>query len=228
VQHKECQAGWRQGGCSAPDEDRRGQDDIFRAGGKISHRSSDEQELGVVAVVAQQLHDGKDVANERAARTARQTGPIRLKAQAFKPESDIPAHFTCDGSNLSPALTWTAPPAGAQSFALVMEDPDAPAGTWIHWVAYDLPATERGLPEGIEPTGMLSSGMKQGQNDFGRIGYGGPCPPPGSAHRYWFRLFALDTKLGLKPGATRAQLEHAMRGHVLAQTDMMARYRRAS
>ena len=178
--------------------------------------------------MARQLHHVKNVPSERVARTPRQTGPVRLKAEAFKPESDIPAQFTCDGSNVSPALAWTAPPAGTESIALVMEDPDAPARTWIHWVVYDLAATERGLPEDVAPTATLPSGAKQGRNDFGRLGYGGPCPPPGPAHRYWFRLFALDTKLDLKPGAARAQLERAMRGHVLAQADMMARYGRAS
>ena len=151
---------------------------------------------------------------------------MQLKASAFNPGSDIPVQFTCDGSDTSPALIWTTPPEGTQSFALVMEDPDAPPGTFIHWLVYDLPASERELTEGVAPKGPLSSGARQGRNDFGKIGYGGPCPPPGPPHHYYFRLYALDTRLDLKAGATRAQLDRAMRGHVLAQTELMARCRR--
>lgn len=103
---------------------------------------------------------------------------VQLKAAAFKPGADIPEQFTCDGSNISPALSWTTPPEGTQSFSLIMEDPDAPGRTWVHWVLYDLPATDRELPEGVAPKGTLPSGARQGRNDFGKTGYGGPCPPP--------------------------------------------------
>ena len=153
---------------------------------------------------------------------------MRFKTSAFTPASDIPAEFTCDGSDISPALSWSSPPEGTQSFALIVEDPDAPSHTWVHWVLYDLPATERELPEDVEPTGTLPSGARQGRNDFGKIGYGGPCPPSGPAHRYCFRLYALDTRLDLRAGATRAQVERAMRGHVLAQAELTGRYRRAT
>lgn len=151
---------------------------------------------------------------------------MRLKASAFQPGSDIPAQFTCDGSDISPALSWTAPPEGTQSFALIMDDPDAPRGTFVHWLLYDLPASERELPEDLPPQRTLPSGARQGRNDFGKVGYGGPCPPPGPPHRYYFRLYALDTRLDVKAGATRTQLDRAMRGHVLAQAELMARYRR--
>lgn len=151
---------------------------------------------------------------------------MELKAAAFKPGADIPGRFTCDGSNVSPALSWTTPPEGTQSFALIMEDPDAPRRTWVHWVLYDLPATERELPEGVAPTGTLPSGARQGRNDFGKTGYGGPCPPPGPAHRYYFRLYALDTELQLKAGATRAQVDRSTYGHVLAGAELMGQYRR--
>jgi Raf kinase inhibitor-like YbhB/YbcL family protein len=151
---------------------------------------------------------------------------MQLTASAFAPESDIPAQFTCDGSDISPALSWTAPPEGTQSLALIVDDPDAPRGTFVHWVLYDLPASERGLPEGVPPQRRLTSGASQGRNDFGKVGYGGPCPPAGPPHRYYFRLCALDTRLDLKAGATRAQLDRAMRGHVLGRTELMARYRR--
>ena len=151
---------------------------------------------------------------------------LQLNTTAFTPGNDIPRELTCDGANISPALRWSAPPERAQSFALVVEDPDAPHRTWVHWVLYDLPPTERGLPEGIPPNTQLPSGGRQGRNDFGTIGYGGPCPPPGPAHRYYFKLYALDKRLGLPAGATRAQLDRAMRGHIVAEADVMGRYRR--
>ena len=151
---------------------------------------------------------------------------MQLRSSAFEAGSDIPPQFTCEGSDISPALSWSTPPEATQSFALVMEDPDAPGRTWVHWVLFDLPASERELPEGVAAKGTLPSGMRQGGNDFGRIGYGGPCPPPGPAHRYFFRLYALDARLDLKAGATRDQLDRAMRGHILAHADLMARYRR--
>ncbi len=152
---------------------------------------------------------------------------LRLTTSAFEPGSDIPARFTCDGRDVSPALTWTAPPDGTESFALIVDDPDAPRKTWVHWVLYDLPATARGLPEAVARDGALPSGARQGRNDFGHVGYGGPCPPPGPAHRYCFTLYALDTKLPLPAGATRAHLDRAMRGHVLAHAELTGRYRRA-
>lgn len=152
---------------------------------------------------------------------------MQLKANAFEPGSEIPAQFTCDGSDVSPALGWTAPPEGTQSFALIMDDPDAPRRTFVHWVLYDLPASARDLPEDVAPQRTLPSGACQGRNDFGRVGYGGPCPPPGPPHRYHFRLFALDTRLDLKAGATRAELDRAARGHVIAEAELMGRYGRA-
>ena len=151
----------------------------------------------------------------------------QVKTSAFNAGSDIPAKFTCDGSDTSPALAWNAPPEGTQSVALIVDDPDAPGRTWVHWVLYDLPTTERELAEGVPPDGQLPSGARQGRNDFGTIGYGGPCPPPGPAHRYYFRLYALDKRLDLPAGATRAQLDRSMRGHILAHAELMGRYRRA-
>ena len=151
---------------------------------------------------------------------------VQLTAAAFKPGSDIPAQFTCDDSDVSPALSWSTPPEHTQTFALVMEDPDAPGRTWVHWVLYEVPATEHELPEGVAPKSTLPSGARQGRNDFGKIGYGGPCPPPGPAHRYYFKLYALEGRLDLRAGATRAQLDRSMRGHILAQAELMGRYRR--
>jgi Raf kinase inhibitor-like YbhB/YbcL family protein len=152
---------------------------------------------------------------------------VQLKTSAFPPGGDIPARFTCDGPDDSPALEWTEPPSGTHSFALVVDDPDAPRGTWVHWVLYGLPSSVRALPEGVPPEGELPSGARQGRNDFRRIGYGGPCPPPGPAHRYYFRLFALDRALDLKSGVKRDDVDRAMEGHVLARAELMGRYKRA-
>ena len=151
---------------------------------------------------------------------------FHLDAHSFISGDGIPTEFTCDGSDVSPALEWHDPPQGTKSFALVMDDPDAPGGTWVHWLLYDLPASQRDLPQGVEPVGTLPGGARQGRNDFRRTGYGGPCPPPGPAHRYRFTLHALDTTLNLPPDATRAGLDRAMRGHVLATAELVGRYQR--
>lgn len=151
---------------------------------------------------------------------------LELKSTAFKPGGEIPKKFTCDGPDASPALTWNEPPAGTQSFTLIMDDPDAPGGTWVHWVVYDLPPGTRELPEGVPKVGEIQGGGQQGRNDFPKIGYGGPCPPPGKPHRYFFKLYALDAKLNLKAGATKRDVEQAMKGHILTQAELMGRYGR--
>ena len=141
----------------------------------------------------------------------------------------IPKKNTCDGEDCSPPLEWSVVPSQAGSLALICDDPDAPAGTWSHWVIYNLPPEARSLPEGLaaSDTGTLSSGSaaRQGTNDFGKIGYGGPCPPSGT-HRYIFRLYALDTMLELKGGASRSVLLTAMKGHVLALGRFTGKYHR--
>jgi len=149
-----------------------------------------------------------------------------LSSTAFPPGGDIPSKYTCSGADVSPALSWTDPPAGTQSFALIADDPDAPVGTWVHWVAYDLPAGARQLPEGVPKTDAIAGGGVQGQNDFRKTGYGGPCPPPGKPHRYYFKLYALDSKCNLKPGAAKKAVEQAMQGHILAQAEVMGRFQR--
>lgn len=151
---------------------------------------------------------------------------MQLKSPQFDDGSDLPVRFTCDGADVSPALRWTAPPDGTRSFVLIAEDPDAPGGTWLHWLLYDVPAGERELPEAVAPKGTLPCGAHQGRNDFEMLGYGGPCPPPGRPHRYYFRLFALDKPVGLRPGATRAPVERAMAGHVLARAEIVGHYAR--
>ncbi len=151
---------------------------------------------------------------------------FQISTSAFSPGEMIPKKFTCDGPDVSPKLTWNDPPASTQSFAVIMDDPDAPVGTWVHWVLYDLPADARELAEGVAKQEQLLSGAHQGRNDFGKIGYGGPCPPPGKPHRYFFKLYGLDAKLGLKAGATKADVERAMKGHILSQAELMGRYGR--
>ena len=151
---------------------------------------------------------------------------FQLTSTAFAAGGTIPKKFTCDGPDVSPALVWADPPAATKSLALIMDDPDAPVGTWVHWVLYDLPSSVRDLPEAVPKQEELPSGARQGRNDFRKIGYGGPCPPAGPAHRYFFKLYALEAKVNLKPGATKADLEKAMKGHILAQTELMGRYGR--
>jgi Raf kinase inhibitor-like YbhB/YbcL family protein len=151
---------------------------------------------------------------------------LQISSAAFSPGGTVPRKFTCDGRDVSPQLKWNDPPANTQSVALIMDDPDAPAGTWAHWVIYDLPANTRELPEGVAKQEQLPSGARQGRNDFGKIGYGGPCPPPGKQHRYFFKIYALDVKLDLKAGATKADVERAMKGHILAQAELIGKYGR--
>lgn len=151
--------------------------------------------------------------------------PITLSSTSLK-DGRIPKLFTCDGNDTSPPLTWTAPPSGTRSLVLTVTDPDAPGGTFTHWVLFNLPANTNGLPAGVPSQGQLTDGSRQGKNDFGKPGYGGPCPPSGSTHRYFFDLFALDNNLDLPSGATRAQLEDSIGTHVLARSKLMARYGR--
>lgn len=151
---------------------------------------------------------------------------FELKSSAFKAKDTIPTQYTCDGADKSPPLSWNAPPQGTKSLALIADDPDAPMGTWVHWVLYDLPADTKELPEGIPKKETLENGAKQGITDFRKVGYGGPCPPPGPAHRYFFKLYALDTKLNLPPRATKKDVEKAMQGHILANAELVGLYRR--
>jgi Raf kinase inhibitor-like YbhB/YbcL family protein len=150
---------------------------------------------------------------------------IKLTSTAFKEGTMIPQKYTCDGPDISPQLELEGIPPKAQSIALVCDDPDAPAGTWVHWVLYDWPVREKTIPEGISAERELASGARQGTNDFRRIGYGGPCPP-GGTHRYFFKAYALDIKLNLSPGLTKANLVEAMKGHILAEAQLMGKYKR--
>jgi len=154
------------------------------------------------------------------------TMPFSLKSPAFANGGEIPKRYTCDGADLSPAVAWEGVPAGALSLALIAVDPDAPMGTWTHWIIWNIPAKVTAMPEGAPKTELLDKDARQGRNDFKRIGYGGPCPPPGKPHRYFFKLYALDAKLDVKAGAGRNELEPAMKRHILSQTEWMGTYRR--
>ncbi|MEJ2372153.1 MAG: YbhB/YbcL family Raf kinase inhibitor-like protein, partial [Gemmatimonadales bacterium] len=151
---------------------------------------------------------------------------IRLTSDGFTHGGEVPRRYTCDGEDLSPPLSWEGVPEGAVSLALIADDPDAPAGTWVHWVLYGLDAATRALPEAVPTDENVLDGAKQGHNDFRRIGYGGPCPPPNGAHRYFFTIYALSDKMHLDAGATKAELLRAMEGKVLAQGQLMGTYRR--
>ena len=150
---------------------------------------------------------------------------FKLTSSTFNESQPIPRAYTCDGANVSPSLEWSGVPKNAKTLAIVCDDPDAPSGTWVHWVLYNLPAEKIGLIENTPAMEKLIGGGMQGKNDFGKIGYGGPCPPSGT-HRYVFKLYAIDAELDLKPGATKAELVKAMEGHIAGQAQLMGTYRR--
>jgi hypothetical protein len=150
---------------------------------------------------------------------------MELKSSVFNEGKSIPSLYTCDGKDISPPLEWSGEPDNTKTFALIADDPDAPMGTWVHWVIFNIPSSTHVLSEGIERKKQLSDGSIQGVNDFKRPGYGGPCPPSGT-HRYFFKLYALDSELSLGPDAVKKDLENAMKGHVLAEAQCMGTYAR--
>jgi Raf kinase inhibitor-like YbhB/YbcL family protein len=144
---------------------------------------------------------------------------MKLISPAFENNNGMPSEYTCDGPNIAPELNIEDVPENTKSLALIMDDPDAPAGTWVHWVVWNIPSDTRTIAKGTEPQGTL------GTTSFGKQGYGGPCPPSGT-HRYFFKLYALDTTLALKDGSTKEQLEHAMDGHIIEEVELMGTYKR--
>jgi len=153
-------------------------------------------------------------------------GGLRITSPDFAHGERIPRRHSCEGENVSPGLAWSGVPVETRSFALICDDPDAPRGTWLHWTLYNLPTEAVELEAAVPRAPELPSGARQGLTDFGDIGYGGPCPPPGKPHRYFFRLHALDASLNLPPGVKRAELEAALEGHVLATGTLMGTYER--
>jgi Raf kinase inhibitor-like YbhB/YbcL family protein len=156
---------------------------------------------------------------------AQQGSNMKLESSAFTEGQPIPSKYTCEDADVSPALAWLEAPQSTKALALIVDDPDAPAGTWVHWVIYNLPAQTHALPEAVPKTEQAQGGV-QGKNDFKKVGYGGPCPPPGKVHRYFFKLYALDSALRLKAGASKAEVEKAMAGHVVAHAELMGTYKR--
>lgn len=151
---------------------------------------------------------------------------IEIKSSAFTHSNSIPAQHLCDSDDVSPKLSWSGIPEGTKTNAVIMDDPDAPGGTWVHWVVYGISTDDYGLPEGVPPLDTLDGGARQGKNDFGRTSYGGPCPPRGGPHRYFFKVYAVDDNLVLGPGDTKAELVREMDGSVLEQGELMGRYTR--
>lgn len=151
---------------------------------------------------------------------------LELTTTAFEPDGAIPAKYACTGDNVSPALAWKNAPEGTQSFALIVDDPDNPKKTIVHWLIYDLPPATTSLPENVKDSAKLPDGSKQGKNEEGKTRYRGPCPPDGPAHHYFFKLYALDSMTGLKPKATEVQLEAALKGHILAKTELIGRFQK--
>ncbi len=148
-----------------------------------------------------------------------------IKSPEFDYGEMIPVKYTCDGENISPPLEWDKIPEGTKSFVLICDDPDAPMGTWDHWILFNIPADIKGLSPGIKPLEKLENGAVHGKNSWGKLGYGGPCPPYGT-HRYFFKIYALDTLLDLKPGATKKEVLKAMEGHIIGYGELMGKYKR--
>lgn len=150
---------------------------------------------------------------------------MQITSVAFKDGEDIPQKYTCDGDDVSPPLEWSATPEETKTLTIICDDPDAPMGTWVHWVVFNIPGDMVGLPESIPPERKMDNGAIQGMNDFKKIGYGGPCPPSGT-HRYFFKIYALDAELDLAFGATKSHVLLSMEGHVLDEAHLMGTYRR--
>jgi Raf kinase inhibitor-like YbhB/YbcL family protein len=155
-----------------------------------------------------------------------QPAKLAVTSAAFGPGQPIPVKYTCQGDDVSPPLQWDGAPANTKSFALICDDPDAPGGTWVHWVLYNQPPGAPSLPENTAKSELLPNGAAQGRNGFQNIGYGGPCPPGGKAHRYFFKVYALDAALALKGRPDKEKLLAAMSGHILAQGQLMGTYQR--
>lgn len=168
----------------------------------------------------------KQKAPETSNRKAGNTMEFKLTSSAFAQGQSIPKQYTGEGADITPPLQWNDAPDGVKSYALICDDPDAPGKTWVHWIIFNIPAQKNDLKEAIKMKEQFSDGTAQGVTDFGKIGYGGPMPPPGKPHRYFFKIYAMDTNLELRPGANKGQLLDAMEGHILAKAELMGTYQR--
>jgi Raf kinase inhibitor-like YbhB/YbcL family protein len=183
------------------------------------------KDLAVVLILAFLLCGCEETEEVEAENEGGRKMEITITSSAFQDGGMIPSKYTCDGQDISPPLTWEGVPAGTKSLALISDDPDAPMGTWVHWVMYNIPPDIGELPENVPMDEVLSNGAKQGLTDFRRVGYGGPCPPSGT-HRYFFKIYALDIVTDLDAGATKKQLLAAMKGHILAEGQLIGKYKR--
>ncbi|HEY0705011.1 MAG TPA: YbhB/YbcL family Raf kinase inhibitor-like protein [Candidatus Acidoferrales bacterium] len=173
------------------------------------------------------LGAGREFSVAQQSPAAKSEKPFQLTSTAFDPDSAIPQKFACNGANISPALAWTDPPANTQSLALIVDDPDAPSPTpYVHWLIYAIPPTERALTETTPTKPTLPNGARQGKNSDGKIGYSGPCPGPGKVHHYFFKLYALDYTPDLKPKAKVEDVRSAVKGHTLAEAELIGRFQR--
>jgi Raf kinase inhibitor-like YbhB/YbcL family protein len=208
---------------------------VARAAEPVEDWSANSRAMGSVRTTAVACSLALAMSLPLAARTLLQQtqegtmANLVLSSASFRHNQPIPARHGCEGADVSPPLKWEGAPAGTKSFALIVDDPDAPGGPWVHWLLYGLAADTKELPENVAKTDTVAGlgGARQGMNDFGRVGYGGPCPPRGhGVHHYHFRLYALDTELNLPPRLKRRELEQAMRGHILAQAELVGTYQR--
>ncbi len=167
--------------------------------------------------------DGREADNR--AEGGKEMEEIKITSSAFDQGGPIPSKYTCDGANVSPPLRWTGVPEGTVSIAIISDDPDAPMGTWVHWVLYNLPGQTKELAQDFPPDETLPDGTRQGITDFGSTGYGGPCPPSGT-HRYFFKIYAMDNKIDIVSVINKKDLVKAMEGHILAQGQLMGKYKR--
>ena len=204
--------------------------DLEAGGATVWGRSFDRRlvlGLAVVALLAVTAGGCSGSGESRATTSSGGSAPtIQLTSPAFTDGAPIPAPYTCDGQDISPPLQWRNLPPGVRSLALIVEDPDAPGGTFTHWVLYGIPPSVSELKEGVSRTENTEFGAKQGLNDFHQVGYRGPCPPPNSTHRYVFRLYALDADLNLEPGKTKQDFTKAMEGRIIAEGQSTGTYRR--
>lgn len=188
--------------------------------------------LVFVSILGLTLACGAKKSDKENAGKAGKMKTLRINSPAFADGDTMPVKYTCDGDDVSPKLEWSGIPDSAKSLALICDDPDAPMGTWVHWVIFNIPPEAAGFDENYTPSKGVSKasapdeGPIDGINDFRCYGYKGPCPPSGPAHRYFFKLYALDTILNLKTGASKADVEKAMSGHIIARAEIIAKYKR--
>ena len=191
----------------------------------INRKRENTLETAALLFIFSTLLSGQTISRDTVSAKGETVMEITISSTAFKEGEMIPKKYTCDGENISPTLEWSNIPKGTKSLALIADDPDAPRGTWVHWVLFNIPSDMKGLPENVPPRSTLKNGARHGMNDSRKLGYDGPCPP-GGTHRYYFKLYALSVDLALESGATKEQLLKAMEGQILGEGQLMGKYKR--